>query len=124
MTKRTIRVGIQSYGAIKSRTIAIAGGAHKAAADEPKVWFVSLKSFASVLSEENAALLAEIRKSRPASLKELEKSTGRAQSNLSRTLRTMEKYGLVRLTEGKGSRGRKPLRPEVLIDRIVLELAV
>lgn len=124
MTKRTIRVGIQSFADIKSRTIAIAGGAHKPAADEPKVWFVSLKSFASVLSEENAALLAEIRKSRPASLKELEKSTGRAQSNLSRTLRTMEKYGLVRLAEGKGSRGRKPLRPEVLADRIVLELAV
>ncbi|MCM2327037.1 MAG: MarR family transcriptional regulator [Lysobacter sp.] len=124
MNKRIIRVGIQSYGDIKSRTIAIASGAHKPSAGEPKVWFVSLKSFASVLSEENAALLAVIRRTRPASLKELERSTGRAQSNLSRTLRTMEKYGLVRLAEGKGSRGRKPLRPEVLADRIVLELAV
>lgn len=65
MIKRTIRVGKQSYADIKNRTIAIVSGAYKPAAGEPKVWFVSLKSFASVLSEENAALLAEIRKSRP-----------------------------------------------------------
>lgn len=124
MSKRTIRVGIESYGGIRARTIAIAGGAYKPGAGEPKVWFTSLKSFASVLSEENAALLAVIRSTRPASLKELERATGRAQSNLSRTLRTMEKYGLVRLTEGRGSRGKRPIRPEVLADRVVLELVV
>lgn len=124
MPKKVIKVGILSYRGIQARTIAIAAGRHRPNIDEPKVWFPSLRSFASVLSEENAALLTVIRKTRPASLKELERTTGRAQSNLSRTLRTMEMYGLVRLAEGKGARGKKPLKPEVLADEIVLELAV
>lgn len=124
MAKRIIKVGILSYGDLKARTIAIAGGKLKPAKGDPKVWFPSLKSFANVLSEDNAALLAVIRETKPNSLKELEKTTGRAQGNLSRTLRTMEKYGLVRLAEGKAVRGKRPLVPEVLADEIRLELAV
>lgn len=124
MQKRVIKVGILPFRDFQARTIAIAGGALKPRKGEPKVWFPSIRSFASVLSEENAALLAMIRRTHPASLKELERTTGRAQSNLSRTLRTMEKYGLVKLSEGKGTRGKRPLKAEVLADEIVLELAV
>ncbi|MGH8673202.1 MAG: helix-turn-helix domain-containing protein [Burkholderiales bacterium] len=124
MARRIIRVGIMSYRKIQARTIAIAQGKLKPARDDPSIWFPSLKSFASVLSEPNAALLAVIRESRPRSLAELERLTGRAQSNLSRTLRTMEKYGLVRLEAGKGARGKAPLTPVVLADEIRLALAV
>jgi predicted transcriptional regulator len=123
-SRRIIKVGILPFGDIKSRTLAIARGALKPAKGDPKVWFPSIRSFANILSEENTALLSVIRKTRPASLKDLERSTGRAQSNLSRTLRGMEKYGLVKLSEGIGARGRKPLVPEVIADEIRLELTL
>jgi len=42
----------------------------------------------------------------------------KAKSNLSRTLRTMEGYGLVRLE--RGERGR--IRPKVMHDRVELDL--
>jgi len=44
--------------------------------------------------------------------------TGRAKSNLSRTLKTMEGYGLVLLE--RGERGR--ITPKVTHDRIELDL--
>ena len=54
----------------------------------------------------------------PGSLEELARITGKAKSNLSRTLRTMEGYGLVRLE--RGERGR--ITPKVMHDRVELDL--
>jgi predicted transcriptional regulator len=88
---RTLRVGIASYEQIKARTIAIARGKYKPAAGEPKVWFTSAESFARVLSDRNRALLGIIADSGPESAK----LTGRRKSNLSRTLKTMARYGFV-----------------------------
>jgi predicted transcriptional regulator len=50
-----------------------------------------------VLSEDNQALLRMIRDQRPKSLTELAELTGRQVPNLSRSLRMMEGYGLVKL---------------------------
>ena len=55
--------------------------------DEPKLWFASIESLARVLSNENRALIDLIIETRPKSLAELEASSGRAKSNLSRTLK-------------------------------------
>jgi len=55
-----------------------------------------------VLSKKNRELLALIAREQPKSLTELETLTGRAKSNLSRTLHKMEHYGLVELTKGAG----------------------
>lgn len=114
----TLKVGIASYEQMKSRTMAIARGERRVALDEPKVWFTSTKSFARVLSAGNRELLRIIAEKTPASLDELAELTGRAKSNLSRTLRTMEGYGLVRLE--RGERGR--ISPKVTHDRVELEL--
>jgi predicted transcriptional regulator len=54
----------------------------------------------------------------PGSLDELARITGKAKSNLSRTLRTMEGYGLVSLE--RGERGR--ITPKVMHDRVELDL--
>jgi len=54
----------------------------------------------------------------PSSLQELADRTGRKASNLSRTLKTMEHYGFVRLH--RGERGR--IWPEVPYQSISLEL--
>lgn len=97
---RTLRVGIASYEQMKARALAIARGKYKPEAGEPKVWFTSAESFAKVLSDRNRALLATIAESAPESLTRLAELTGRRKSNLSRTLKTMERYGFVRLTHG------------------------
>ena len=115
---RTLRVGIASYEQMKARTLAIARGEYKATAGEPKVWFTSAESFARVLSERNRALLGIIAESAPESLARLAELTGRKKSNLSRTLKTMERYGFVRLSHG----ARGSVIPKVPYQKISLTL--
>jgi len=115
---KTLRVGIATYEEMKARTLAIARGEYKSPADEPKVWFPSAESFARVLSDRNRALLRMIAESSPGSLAELAERTGRKKSNLSRTLKTMERYGFVQLARG----ARGALMPRVSYDRISLML--
>ena len=81
----------------KQRTINIAKGLYVPKTNEPKIWFESMKSMAQILSNENQLLLKTILDNKPQSLKELEELTGRAKSNLSRTLKTLERYGIVEL---------------------------
>ena len=86
MAKKVIKVGIMSREDYKKRTIEIARGKHKPKKGEPKIWFESLQSMAQVLSEmpsppDHAAV------------------TGRKRSNLSRTLKTMSRYGIVDLVK-------------------------
>ena len=113
-----LKVGIATYEEMKARTMAIARGDLKPGKNDPKVWFPSTESFAKVLSQKNRALLSAIAAEPPDSLQDLADRTGRKPSNLSRTLRTMERYGFVRLY--KGERGR--IRPEVPYRGISLEL--
>jgi predicted transcriptional regulator len=63
-------------------------------------------------------LLRIIREQQPESLEELAQITARAKSNLSRTLKTMAAYGLVRMERGKGLR----LVPRLIHDRVELVL--
>lgn len=65
--------------------------------DQPTVWFPSMATMAAVLSEDNRALLRVIRDQQPKSLTALAELTGRRVPNLSRSLRMMEGYGLVKL---------------------------
>ena len=101
MRAKTIYVGIMSKEAYKQRTMSIARGEYKPKKNEPKIWFESLKSMAQILSNENRQLLRTILDKKPASLAELEEMTGRKKSNLSRTLKTLERYGIVELHKEK-----------------------
>jgi len=114
----TLKVGIADYEEMKARTMRIARGEEKPAPGDPKVWFTSIESFSKVLSAGNRDLLRVIAEQAPASLEELSEITGRAISNLSRTMKTMESYGLVRLEKGQGRR----LAPKVVHDRVALDL--
>jgi len=113
----TLKVGIADYEEMKARTMRIARGEEKPAPGDPKVWFTSTESFAKVLSAGNRELLRIIAEKAPASLEELAEITGRAGSNLSRTLKTMESYGLIRMEK----EGRK-LAPKIVHDRVELAL--
>ena len=113
----TLKVGIASLKDYKERTLAIADGDVKPALGEPTIWLQSMESFAKVLSDRNRALFATIAETKPRSVNELAENTGRAPSNLSRTLKTMERYGLVLLEKGQG-RTRVPRVPysDIVLD--------
>jgi predicted transcriptional regulator len=114
----TLKVGIASYAEMKARTMAVARGERRITPGEPKVWFTSTESFAKILSAGNRDLLRVIAERAPASLDELSRITSKAKSNLSRTLKTMAGYGLVRLE--RDERGR--ITPKVTHDRVELDL--
>ena len=90
-----LKIGIASRAEMKARTMAVAKGALKPSEDDPKVWFTSIESLAQVLSTKNKMLLEIIKKAKPTSLAELAKLSEREESNLSRTLHTMERYCFV-----------------------------
>lgn len=114
----TLKVGIATLEQYKQRTMAIARGEYVPARNEPKVWFQSLETMSQVLSDKNRALLALIVKTQPQSLSELAETTGRAKSNLSRTLKTMERYGLVYFEQGPG----RQIAPRVNYSGVKLEM--
>jgi len=114
----TLNVGIATLEQYKQRTMAIARGQYVPARDEPKVWFQSLETMSQVLSDRNRALLGLIVKTQPRSLTELAQKTGRAKSNLSRTLKTMERYGLVYFEQGPG----RQIAPRVNYSGVKLEM--
>lgn len=97
MGKKTIKFGVMSKEEYIQRTIAIAKGEYAPKNSEPKIWFESLQSMAQILNNENQKLLQTIMEEHPKSLKELEQLSGRSSSNLSRTLKTMARYGIVEL---------------------------
>jgi predicted transcriptional regulator len=73
-----------------------------------------------VLSDKNRLLLDLIIERQPNSIAELETLSGRAKSNLSRTLKSMERFGLVELLEGEGG----AVRPRVPHEEIQLVLSI
>lgn len=103
---KPIFIGIMPQEKIRKRVLAIASGSYQPQPDEPKVWFVSMKSLAEVLSDENRALLHVMMEMQPESISALAEVTGRKQSNLSHTLKTMSHYGIVEL-----KRERNQVRP-------------
>ena len=123
-TGNTLRVGILPLERVRDYTLAIAKGTHKRKPGEPKIWFTSIKSFAAVLSDENRELLRIIHDDEPQSIADLVQRTGRKASNLSRTLRTMANYGLVRLEEGLQGRGRRAVKPVAVARSVSLTLDI
>lgn len=116
---RVLHIGIASREAIKRRTIAIARGELRPGPEDPRVWFTSFESLGKVLSGRNMLLLEIIRNDRPRSVGELARLTGRAKSNLSRTLSHMERLGLV---EMRAEDNRKV--PTVNYDRLQFDFAL
>jgi predicted transcriptional regulator len=119
MAGKVMKVGILSREEYRERTLAIARGTYKPKRGEPKIWFESIRSMAQVLSSENQELLRIIVEQKPDSIKELETTTGRKSSNLSRTLKLMARYGIVDLT-----RDNKTVRPVVKVTEFLVEFGL
>ncbi len=86
----------------------------------PTIWFDSLRQLAGVLSDENRDLLRLIHEREPRTMLELAVWSGRAASNLSRTLHNLESHGLVRLNRSADSRA---VRPEALVTEFLVVLS-
>ena len=112
--QRTLKVGIAPRSAVFQYMRDVVAGRRRRSTDDPDIWFTSVESFAKVLSERNRELLALIPERQPDSLDSLAAASGRAKSNLSRTLQTMARYGLVRLEKGEG----RKLRPVVTFEKV------
>ena len=85
----------------------------------PTVWFDSWRQLAGLLSDENRALLRLMRDRQPRTVLELAEWSGRAASNLSRTLRHLERHGLVKLHRSPDTRA---VRPEALATEFLVVL--
>ena len=100
---KRIVIGIMPQDKMRARVIAIARGQYKPKPGDPKIWFPSMKSVAETLSDKNMALIRIIAEQHPASIAELSQKTGRAPSNLSRTLHRLASFGFVALERRRGN---------------------
>ena len=116
---KTIRIGIASEQEIRQRLLDIAAGRARPSAQEPKVWVRSVEEFRTLLSEKNMHLLAAIRSRKPKSVSELAQSIHEDQGNLTKRLKMLASFGLIKLEEGERTRGRTALVPKVTFDRII-----
>jgi predicted transcriptional regulator len=94
---KTIAIGVMPQAKLREHVLAIARGDYRPKASDPKIWFTSMKTAASVLSDENRALLRAIAATQPASIAALAAETGANVRRVSRTLKTLSHYGLVDL---------------------------
>jgi predicted transcriptional regulator len=117
---KQVNVGIMPLKDFQAYTKAIVTGKHKRKRGEPGIWFSSMASLAQVLSDQNRELLSLIAEQKPGSITELARLSDRSQSNLTRTLKTMESYGLVTMKTGK--HGSK--QPFVPYSDIVLDMSI
>jgi len=92
---------------------------HDSNSPMPAVWFDSWRQLAGLLSDENRALLRLMRDRKPRTVLELANWSGRAASNLSRTLHHLERHGLVKLHRSPDTRA---VRPEALATEFLVVL--
>lgn len=97
MTKRRI----QPLHELEAEMRAVARGEKAAPRDAAAPSFSSLDVLMRLLTPENRRLMATIRDKKPKSIAELAKLTGRAPSNLTRTLSKLEDAGLVKMRTDK-----------------------
>lgn len=98
---KTVVIGIMPQEKIRERVLAIARGDLRPKQGDPTIWFTSIRSLAEVLSDDNRALLRVIEETQPPSIAQLADQTGRKPSNLSRTLKTLSRYGFVEMQREK-----------------------
>ena len=79
----------------------LASTKYKPKRSEPEIWFTSMRSLAEVLSDENRSLLKVMAEIQPESISALARASGRKPGNLSRTLKTMSRYGIVEMKREK-----------------------
>src|SRR5712692_6715934 len=88
------------------------------------VYFTSIQAARNLLTPNRLALLRAIRTRRPGSIYELAKAVDRDLKNVQDDLRLLERYGLVRMANGKRSGKRRVRVPQALFGQIELKIAI
>ncbi len=104
---KKIKIGIMSREDCQKRTISIVKGEYTPRRGELKVFFNFVKYLSEVLSDKSRELLKFIAEQEPETLAELSALSGRRPSNVSRTLKTLERYRI--LETKKASRSKPPV---------------
>jgi predicted transcriptional regulator len=99
-----LHIGIAPREYVHRRMLDIAKGARRRGPDEPRVWFTSAEALARVLSKKNMLLIEAIRSTGPASVTELAERVSRTKTNVLRSLKTLEQFGIVAFEAGEGGR--------------------
>jgi len=115
-----MNIKMQSMQALKAEMLAVAKGTRPAPADAGQISFDSVAAVMRLLTPDNRQLLAAIENNKPASVADLARLVGRAESNVSRTLSRLVVGGFVRLKPGAG----KAKVPEVAIHRLTVDIDV
>jgi predicted transcriptional regulator len=100
---KVITIGIMPQEKVRARAIAISRGQYKPRPGDPKIWFPSMKTPTETLSDKNMELIKIIAEQKPESITALSQQTGRASSNLSRTLNRLAIFGFVTLQKRPGN---------------------
>lgn len=111
-------IGVMPENEFRQRVMAIVSNEYLPEEIEPKIWFSSLNAVAQILSPENLALLDMMDREKPESISQLAQLAGRAVSNLSATLSTLEKHGFVKKVKGKNC-----MKPVALYTEFVIHTA-
>ena len=111
---------IQSLRELRDEMRAVAQGRQAVPKHAANPGFENAEALLRLLSPENRALLALIDSERPQSLADLAKLSGRAESNLSRTLGKLQAMGVIRLVEGRG----RAKVAELVVRKLVVEIDV
>lgn len=101
------------------RTVTISTGVN-GKSSKRQVAVGSLQQLMRLLSESNVALLHTVRDSRPTSVAELARLTGRPKASLTQTLRRLERFGLITF---RHSHGRRKM-PEIACDKVTLDVVI
>lgn len=86
--------------------------------------FTSVEAARNLLTPSRLRLLRVIRRQRPGSIYQLAKMLKRDLKNVQDDLRLLERYGLVRMTKGRGAGRRAVKVPQALFGGIALKIAI
>ena len=120
----TIRISSLDEGLKRFRETYKAVEAGRSVTRREGVYFTSLEAARSLLTPSRLALLRAVRAKRPRSIYELAKIVGRDLKNVQDDLRTLEHYGLVRMTRGRSIGKRRVKIPQAMFGEIAVRIAI
>ena len=120
----TIRIGSLDEGLKRFRAAYKAVEAGRPVVRREGVYFTSLAAARNLLTPSRLALLRSVRTKRPHSIYELAKVVGRDLKNVQGDLRTLERYGLVRMSRGHAIGKRRIKTPQAMFGEIALRIAI
>ena len=88
------------------------------------IYFTSIEAARNLLTPNRLALLRAVRAHRPGSIYDLAKRVDRDLKNVQDDLRVLERYGLVSLTNGRGTGKRRVRVPRARFNEISLKIAI